>query len=136
MFAELVETAPPEILGSAASVTTVRKFRSAPRRVYAAWTEAELLARWLVPESDTVTSAISECRKGGRFRLSARHANGEPYVLSGRYVELTQDRLIVLSWFYEGPIEALRSKLSIVTAELRSIGSDTTECTVTHERIG
>lgn len=137
MFAEIVETATTlATVVAPVSVTIVRKFRSAPHRVYAAWTEAELLARWLVPDSDTVTSAISECRKGGQFRLAARHANGQPYVLSGRFVDLTQDRRVVLSWFYEGPSEALRSKLSMVTAELRSIGGDTTECTVTHERIG
>ncbi|HWK39836.1 MAG TPA: SRPBCC domain-containing protein, partial [Hyphomicrobium sp.] len=113
MFAEIVETATTlATVVAPVSVTIVRKFRSAPHRVYAAWTEAALLARWLVPDSDTVTSAISECRKGGQFRLAARHANGQPYVLSGRFVDLTQDRRVVLSWFYEGPSEALRSKLS------------------------
>jgi uncharacterized protein YndB with AHSA1/START domain len=136
MFAEIAETAVLENTGAAVSVTTVRKFRSTPHRVYAAWTEPRLLARWLVAEGETVTSIVSEGRKGGQFRLSAQHANGQSYILSGRFVDLAQDCRIVLSWFYEGPIEALRTKLSIVTAELRNIGDDLTECTVTHERIG
>jgi uncharacterized protein YndB with AHSA1/START domain/predicted pyridoxine 5'-phosphate oxidase superfamily flavin-nucleotide-binding protein len=114
----------------------VRKLRATPEAVYAAWTEPAILARWLAPGADTVTSVMTDVRTGGSFRLEGLNGDGKPYCFSGNYLELAEDRRVALSWTYDGPVPALRGGSSIVIADLRPIESDLTELTLTHEKLG
>ncbi|HYD15260.1 MAG TPA: SRPBCC domain-containing protein [Hyphomicrobium sp.] len=117
------------------SVTMVRKLKSPARAVYTAWTEPRILARWLAPGADTVTSVTIDRRKGGRFRLEGLNGDGKPYSFSGTYLELIENRRVALSWVYEGPVPALRGGTSVVVAELTELEPNLTELTLTHEKL-
>jgi len=117
------------------SVTMVRKLKSPARAVYTAWTEPRILARWLAPGADTVTSVTIDLRKGGRFRLEGLNGDGKPYSFSGTYLELIENRRVALSWVYEGPVPALRGGTSVVVAELTELEPNLTELTLTHEKL-
>lgn len=117
------------------SVTMVRKLKASPRAVYAAWTRPNVIARWLAPGLDSVTAVSVDLRKGGRYRVDAVDSHGRPYVISGTYLDLVEDRRIVMSWSYDGPVSDLRSDATIVAAELRTLDDNATELTLTHEKI-
>jgi uncharacterized protein YndB with AHSA1/START domain/predicted pyridoxine 5'-phosphate oxidase superfamily flavin-nucleotide-binding protein len=113
----------------------IRRLKSPVRAVYAAWTEPRLLARWLAPGGDTVTSITMDLRKGGRYRLEGVHGDGRPYSFSGTYLELAEDRRVAMSWIYDGPVAELKGRPSVVVADLRELEPDLTELTVTHEKL-
>lgn len=115
------------------SVTTIRRYRSPLRAVYNAWTQPDVLSRWLVLDTDVVESITADVRVGGAFRVLGCHEDGAPYTLSGRYTDLAEHRRLVFSWLYDGPRSLLRGEGSLVTVDLRPITSQLTECTVTHE---
>ncbi|WP_334148150.1 SRPBCC domain-containing protein [Hyphomicrobium sp.] len=120
----------------AVSVTMVRKLSAAPKAVYAAWTDPGLVVRWLAPGADAVTSVTMDVRKGGRFRIEGLHGDGRSYSYSGTYLELAVDRRVALSWTYDGPVQALKGGSSIVVADIRPLGLNVTELTLTHEKLG
>jgi uncharacterized protein YndB with AHSA1/START domain/predicted pyridoxine 5'-phosphate oxidase superfamily flavin-nucleotide-binding protein len=113
----------------------VRKLKAPARAVYAAWTEPRMLARWLAPGADTVTSVTVDLRKGGGFRLEGLNGDGKSYAFSGTYLDLVEDRRVALSWSYDGPVPALRGGTSIVVADLRNLEAGLTELTLTHEKL-
>lgn len=117
------------------SVTMVRKLKAPARAVYSAWTEPRLIARWLAPGADTVTSVTVDLKKGGRFRLEGLNGDGKPYAFSGTYLDLVEDRRVALSWIYDGPVPALRNGTSVVVADMRHLETDVTELTLTHEKL-
>lgn len=120
----------------AVSLTMVRKISSTPGAVYAAWTQPSLVARWLAPGADAVSSVTMDVRTGGRFRIEGHHGDGSSYSYSGTYLDLAVDRRVALSWVYDGPVQALRGGASIVVAEIRPLGANLTELTLTHEKLG
>jgi uncharacterized protein YndB with AHSA1/START domain/predicted pyridoxine 5'-phosphate oxidase superfamily flavin-nucleotide-binding protein len=117
------------------SVALVRRLQASAAEVYAAWTEPKLVARWLAPDAGYVVAVTNDLRAGGGYRIDGIDKNGNAYVISGTYLALATDRQVVLSWRYEGPAVALRGDASTVCADLRSLGPDQTELTVTHVRI-
>lgn len=117
------------------SVTMVRKLHSAADAVYAAWTEPALIVRWLAPGADTITSVTMDLRKGGRFRIEGQHGDGKPFSFSGTYLELIDQQRVALTWAYDGPVQALKSGASVVTADIRTLAPNLTELTLTHEQL-
>lgn len=113
----------------------VRKLKSPAPAVYAAWTEPRLIAKWLAPGADTVTSVTIDLTKGGRFRLEGLNGDGKPYSFSGTYLELCENRRVALSWVYDGPVPALRGAASVVIADIKKLEPDLTELTLTHEKL-
>lgn len=81
-----------------------------------------------------ITGIEAELREGGRYRIEAVDSHGRPYSISGTYLEIVEDERLVLSWNYDGPVAALRSKATLVSADLRAINPTLTELTLTHEK--
>jgi uncharacterized protein YndB with AHSA1/START domain/predicted pyridoxine 5'-phosphate oxidase superfamily flavin-nucleotide-binding protein len=117
------------------SVAMVRKLSVPVHAVFNAWTDPRMLAKWLTPGADTITSVTVDLRKGGRFRLEGVNGDGKPYAFSGTYLEICADRRIAMSWAYDGPLPALRSGASVVLVDLKALGDETTELTLTHEKL-
>lgn len=116
------------------AVTIVRRLKASPSRVFAAWTRPATLVRWFSPGDDMITGVEAELREGGRYRIEVIDSHGRPYSISGTYLEIVEDERIVLTWNYDGPVAALRSKATQVSAELRAINPTLTELTLTHEK--
>lgn len=117
------------------SLALVRRLKAPVGAVYAAWTEPKLVARWLQPGASVVTSVTNDLKKGGRYRIDGLDDSGIEYCISGTYLDLDIDRRIAFTWTYEGAAVALRGDASFVVAELRPLGTDLTELTLTHEKL-
>jgi uncharacterized protein YndB with AHSA1/START domain len=59
-----------------ASITVVRTVAAPVAEVFAAWTDAALLRRWLAPGSCEVVEARADARPGGSYLLTLEDREG------------------------------------------------------------
>lgn len=98
-------------------------------RVFAAWTTPELLRKWFCPGDDMdVPVADVDAREGGAYRIVMRNKAGETYSPSGTYEKIVPDEQLVFSWRW-----ADSELVTRVTMDLKSLGANETEMTLTHE---
>jgi uncharacterized protein len=114
------------------SLVLVRRVNAPVSFIFTAWTDPKWLARWLVPGAGTLREAVIDPRPGGAYRLEAVDPDGMPYRLSGRYLEIVPERRIVATWSYEGAATGLLGPPTRVEVDLRPLGADTCELTLTH----
>ena len=82
---------------------TLHRVIDAPvEAVYGAWTEPEMLRRWLAPGNATVVRAVAEVAVGGMFLVEMRGADGRNWLTRGAYREVVQHRRLVHTWRWEG----------------------------------
>lgn len=72
----------------ALSLRIERTIRARRERVFAAWTQPELLGRWSAPEGMSVDGE-NELRVGGTWRAVMTEADGTRHVAVGEYREIT-----------------------------------------------
>ena len=118
------------------SVLRLTRTFAAPReRVFAAWTEPEVLRTWWAARHGWATSAVAvDLRPGGSYRLSMRDPLADDeYTVSGEYLEVAPPERLRYTWTWEGEAEIMRgSEATVVTVDFVADG-ETTEVTVTHE---
>lgn len=107
-------------------VHLVRTLPAPPERVYEAWLDPALLARWMSPVGHAV--ATVDARVGGRFRV-LMVGEGREIEHDGRFEDLVPGRRLVFTW---------RSRYtgidSLVTVDLRPLPGGT-ELTLRQERL-
>ncbi len=97
--------------------------------VYAAWTEPEMLRRWLASGNARVVRAVAEVTVGGAFLVEMQGADGRRWLTRGLYREVVPKRRLVHTWRWEeSDVETL------VTVEFGRVGSGQTHLTLTHSR--
>lgn len=108
----------------ATSLEIRRLLPASVEEVFAAWTDPELMGRWLSPVGHAEVEV--DLRVGGRFRVSMV---GEDRRIdhTGEYLEIAPPRRLAFTWAspYTGP------EPTVVTVELRPTG-DGTELLLTH----
>lgn len=109
------------------SLTIVRRIKASPARIYAAWTQPDLMVRWWGPDEGPVLSAESDPRVGGRFRVVFQTLDGETHDCRGEYREVESDRKLVFTWEWV----TMPERRPLVTIELRAI-PEGTELKFTH----
>jgi uncharacterized protein YndB with AHSA1/START domain len=115
-------------------LTVARIVDASAARVYAAFTEAALLARWMAPPPYVIRECVTDPRPGGSYRVAIEGPEGDRHLTTGEFLELVPERRVVQSWRYEGTFG--RDEVpTIVTVELRPLGPDVTELTLTHARL-
>jgi uncharacterized protein YndB with AHSA1/START domain len=73
-----------------------------PERIFAAWTDPDLLRRWWAAQPDwTTPEATTDVRVGGRYRLSMQDAAGTVHTVVGEYLEVDPPRRLVYTWQWE-----------------------------------
>ncbi len=98
-------------------------------KVFAAWTDEGLIKQWFCPqEGMTVPVAEFDVREGGTYRLVVEDAEGKTYSPSGVYEKIVTDEQLIFSWKW-----ADSELITRVTIELRALGDNETELTLTHE---
>ena len=109
---------------------TLHRMIDAPvEAVYAAWTEPEMLRRWLAPGNATVVRAVADVTVGGTFLVEMRGADGRRWLTRGLYREVVPLRRLVHTWRWEGSeVETL------VTVEFEPESAGRTRLTLTHSR--
>jgi len=111
---------------------TITKILDAPRElVFAAWTDAEQLARWWGPEGYHVPEAASDPRPGGALSITMRGPDGTDHVMTGTYREIDPPARFVTEYLVVG--DAGLRLLSAVTTVTLIDHDGKTELTV-HER--
>jgi uncharacterized protein YndB with AHSA1/START domain len=80
-------------------IVITRTFNAPARIVFEAWTKAELMRRWWVPQSSglTLLSCEMDARTGGSYRFVFPHpaVPGETMAFFGRYLEVTPHSRLV-----------------------------------------
>jgi uncharacterized protein YndB with AHSA1/START domain len=105
-----------------------RVIAAAPERVFAAWTQPELLRQWWGPTGVRCVGAEIDLRAGGAYRIGNQLPDGAVVWISGEFEIVESPRRLVYSWrLGDEPV-------SRVTVSFTAIG-ESTEVTIHHERI-
>ena len=108
---------------------TLHRVINAPvETVYAAWTDPEVLRRWLAPGNAVVVRAVADAVVGGTFLIEMR-TDERSWLTRGVYREVVPYRRLVHTWRWEGSdVE------SLVTVEFEPESANATRLTLTHSR--
>ena len=116
-------------------VNVRRVINAPPAQVYAAWTDPNILAKWLGSPEVTVTEADVDARKGGGYRVVMRGTDtGRINTLFGTYRELSFAERLVFTWQSQRA-DGTISPESVVTVDLAPVEGARTEIRLTHARL-
>ena len=102
------------------SLTIKRRLKVPPAKVFAAWTDAEKIKRWMGPGGFTVPQAESDARVGGRYRIVMHRPDGSEVVAGGEFQVLDEPSRIAFTWKWEHGQDT-----TLVTIFLRDVGGKT-----------
>jgi uncharacterized protein YndB with AHSA1/START domain len=78
-----------------------RLIAAPPERVFALWTEPDLLVKWWGPEGFDVPVHSLDVRNGGRWRTTMRSPEGKLHTVSGVYRVIEPPRRLVFTWGWD-----------------------------------
>jgi uncharacterized protein YndB with AHSA1/START domain len=84
------------------TIRIVRDFDAPRGRVFRAWTDPELVAKWLGPKSLSMRIDVWDARTGGSYRYSALSEDEEIASFYGSFHEVRPDGRLVQTFTYEG----------------------------------
>lgn len=120
------------------SVRIVKQVGAPVERVYQAFIDPEQLVRWMHPDPFRGVSAHNDPRVGGKGELTHRAVDGEEVVgvFNWEYLEVETNRKLVMDWKFGGFDLERQGDHSRITVEFREAAPDSTEVTLTHDRLG
>jgi uncharacterized protein YndB with AHSA1/START domain len=97
----------------------VRTFNAPPSVVFALWSSAEHMKRWMGPKDFTCPEASIDFRVGGSYRAMIKSAQYGENWFSGVYREIVPDKRLVFTftWENEGPSEGVETLVTITFEE-------------------
>jgi uncharacterized protein YndB with AHSA1/START domain len=103
------------------TIEIIREFDSAPERVFRAYTEPDLVARWLGPRRLEMRIDEYDARTGGSYRYVHRDSDGTEYAFRGVFHEVRPvDRLVQTFTFEDYP-----DGVALETATFEDLGGRT-----------
>lgn len=120
-----------------AAVTLRRVFQASIEKVFEAWTDSEVLARWFGPVGVTVSQAETELKVGGAYLIVLQTPDGRTIRHTGKYLEIAPPERLVFTWVLENQGCAESQDIWVetqVSLDLKSLG-DATELVLTHEQL-
>jgi len=100
----------------------IERVFDAPRdKVFAAFTNPELIPEWWGPRGTTTIVDEMDVRPGGSWRFVGRGADGSETAFRGTYREITAPERIVQTFEWEG----LPGHISVETMQLDDLGGRT-----------
>ena len=104
-----------------------REFDAPRDRVFAIYTDPQLIPEWWGPRSITTIVDEMDVRTGGRWRFVARDADGSESAFRGAYREVTPPERIVQTFEWE----PMAGHVSVETATFEDLGGDRTRVVTT-----
>jgi len=98
-----------------------RTFEATRERVFAAYTDPELVPQWWGPRETTTIVDEMDATTGGRWRFVARNPDGSETAFRGVYREVTPPERIVQTFEWEG----MPGHVSVETAVFEDLGDRT-----------
>jgi uncharacterized protein YndB with AHSA1/START domain len=97
-------TNPRTVVAEPAGLTIAwtREFEAPAARVFAAHTDAALVARWIGPEGTTLHMREFDARTGGGWSYVIRSAKGDEWAFHGSFHEVTEPTRLVQTFEFEG----------------------------------
>jgi len=97
----------------------VRTFNAPASVVFALWSSAEHMKRWMGPKSFACPEMAIDLRVGGRYRGMIKSAEHGENWFSGIYREIVQNQRLVFTftWENEGPSAGLEMVVTITFEE-------------------
>ena len=100
----------------------IERVFDAPRdKVFAAYTNPELIPEWWGPRGTTTVVDRMDVKPGGAWRFATRDADGSETAFRGSYREVTAPERIVQTFEWEG----LPGHVSVETAVFEDLGDRT-----------
>jgi uncharacterized protein YndB with AHSA1/START domain len=113
-------------------LTLSRTVKATCEKVFHAWTNASLLAKWFCPQGDWNCVMEAEARLGGTYRFHMKSPE-DTYIVSGEYIEFEPPSRLVFTWGWENDaLDDAKSRVTVTISESEG-GS---QVTVVHERLG
>jgi uncharacterized protein YndB with AHSA1/START domain len=103
-----------------------RVFNSPRDRVFAAFTDPELVPEWWGPRGTTTIVDRMDVRKGGGWRFVGRDSDGREDAFRGTYREVTPPERVVQTFEWEG----MPGHVSVETTTFEDLGDRTKVTTV------
>lgn len=100
----------------------VRDFDAPPAKVFKAWTDPELVARWMGPRSIDMDVHVWDATTGGHYRYDAVREGEVVASFYGSFHEVRQDERIVQTFTWEG----MPDGVSLDTATFIDLGDGRT----------
>ncbi|HYI34980.1 MAG TPA: SRPBCC family protein [Thermoleophilaceae bacterium] len=102
-----------------------REFDAPRERVFAVYTDPELIPEWWGPRQYTTEVDYMEPRTGGRWRFVHKDDEGNAIGFQGAYREVTAPERIVQTFEWEG----MAGHVSVETATFEDLGDGRTKVT-------
>jgi uncharacterized protein YndB with AHSA1/START domain len=118
----------------AVAALVLRRTYPAPReRVFAAWTNPEIAARFLGPGDVKATDIHMDVKVGGTFSITMQGPGNEPFIARGTYLEVNAPKRLVMTWRWveDDPADEHETLLSLDFNERNG----ETEFVLTHEKL-
>jgi uncharacterized protein YndB with AHSA1/START domain len=101
-----------------------RTYDAAPARVFNAWADPAVKARWFVgPDEWQQSDHELDFRVGGREHVSGGPPEGPVHAFEGRYQDIVPDERIVYT--YDMHLDETRISVSLTTVEFEPAGAGT-----------
>ena len=84
------------------TIRIVRDFDAPPDRVYRAWTDPELVVKWMGPNSTEMTIDSWEAETGGKYRYTMSQDGEEVAAFFGSFHEVRPNERLVWTFTWEG----------------------------------
>ncbi|MGH8895144.1 MAG: SRPBCC family protein [Actinomycetes bacterium] len=107
------------------TVRIVRDFDAPADRVYRAWTDPELVVRWLGPKDTPMQIGTWDVRTGGSYRYSAWRDGEEIAAFYGSFHEVRPNERLVQTFTFEGVPDGV----SLETMTFEDLGDGRTRVT-------
>jgi uncharacterized protein YndB with AHSA1/START domain len=99
-------------------------YDAAPARVFRAWADPAIKARWFVGLTDwQLLERAIDFRVGGKERLSGRKGSGVVSTYDGTYLDIVPDERIIYS--YDMRLDGRHISVSMAVVELKPAGGGT-----------
>ncbi|MEU9080663.1 SRPBCC family protein [Kitasatospora sp. NPDC048538] len=108
------------------TIRIVREFDAPQERVFRAWIEPELVARWLGPRDLDMKIDTWEGRTGGHYRYSMHREGQQVAAFYGSFHEVRPASRLVQTFTFEGVPDGV----SLDTAVFEPVGEGRTRVTV------